>query len=59
VNRAAYAQHPIRNFEPHEVALSIAGTAGVLTAFFTLLIVAGQNTAHVQAKEAPPEKAAP
>jgi hypothetical protein len=50
---AAYAQSPIRNFEPHEVALSIAGTAAVLTAFFTLLIVAGQNTAHVQAKEPP------
>jgi hypothetical protein len=58
VNRAA-ALPVIRNFEPHEVALSIAGTAGVLTAFFTLLIVAGQNTAHVQAKEPPPEKEVP
>ena len=59
MTRAAYAQVPIRNFEPHEVALAIAGTAGVLSAFFTLLIVAGQNTAHVQAKEPPPEKEVP
>lgn len=53
------ASLPVRNFEPHEVALSIAGTAGVLTAFFTLLIVAGQNTTHVQAKEPPPAPAKP
>lgn len=58
MTRAAYAP-AIRNFEPHEVAISIAGTAGVLTAFFTLLIVAGQNTAHVQAKEPPPQKEQP
>jgi hypothetical protein len=30
-----------------------------LTAFFTLLIVAGQNTTHVQRKEPPPEPAKP
>ena len=57
MNRAVLS--PVRNFEPHEVALAIAGTAGMLTAFFTLLIVAGQNTAHVRPQVPPPEKAVP
>lgn len=51
MNRAAYAGASVRNFEPHEVALAVAGTAAVLTVFFTLLIVAGANQTHVSAKE--------
>ena len=54
MTRATQASPLVPNFEPHEVALSIAGTAGVLTAFFTLLIVAGQSTAHIQAINATP-----
>lgn len=56
------AVHPApfgRNFEPHEVALSLAGTAAVLTVFFTLLIVAGANNAHVKPVEPPPAAAMP
>jgi hypothetical protein len=60
VSRAAALSAPFgRNFEPHEVALSVAGTAAVLTVFFTLLIAAGANTARVQPKEPPPEAARP
>ena len=50
MTRAAYAP-VVRNFEPHEVALSIAGTAGILTAFFTLLIVAGKDWATREKRE--------
>lgn len=52
MSRAAYAGPSGRNFEPHEVALAVAGTAAVLTVFFTLLIVAGANQTQVAAKAA-------
>jgi hypothetical protein len=60
VSRVAAPAVPFgRTFEPHEVALSVAGTAGVLTVFFTLLIAAGANTMRVQPKEPPPQAAMP
>jgi hypothetical protein len=59
VSQAAYAGSSGRNFEPHEVALAVAGTAAVLTVFFTLLIVAGANQTKVSAKEAEPPREMP
>jgi hypothetical protein len=48
-----------RNFEPHEVALSIAGAALTLVSFFALLAFAGQSRAHVNAQQPPPPAAMP
>jgi hypothetical protein len=48
-----------RAFEPHEIALSFAFSSVVLIAFFTLLVFAGQSSAHVKPQELPPPEAKP
>ncbi len=57
VSRAASVRE--RVFEPNEVALATAATAAVLSAFFALLIFAGQNRTQVPRKEQPEDKLVP
>src|SRR5690606_680438 len=57
---SAYGLHRHeRAFRPSEIVLAALGSAGILTAFFALLVLAGKSSAHVQAKEAPPPTAIP
>jgi len=59
VSTGADFSHRVRAFEPHEVLLSVAFSTGVVVSFFVLLVIAGENAAHVRASEPPPPAAIP
>lgn len=49
----------VRTFQPHEVLLAVAFSTAMLTGFFVLLVVAGENASRVRSAEPPPPAAMP
>src|SRR5690606_19412709 len=57
---SAYGLHRHeRAFRPSEVVFAVFGSAGILIAFFALLVLAGRGSTHIKAKEPPPPAAIP